>query len=238
MKKTTLDDNASIYQTLENKTEMQIWKEMNISQRWQYFKDYYLFKMIVGIAIVSMGIFLCWNFLKPIEKNVLYVAVFDESLDEQGTEQLQKQLEERYDADGKLQKVLIDDSFYTQKDGLTKLEVYLSNKQVDVIIADADTFQTLAGYGFMQDMKSALDQETYGKYQNNLFYTAGYQETESISFEDNETGRGEVLAYGINLSGSEEYHKLGTILKQPVAGIAVGAPNLGNAVNFVKLLIG
>lgn len=216
-------------------TEKDKWDEMNGSQRWQYFKDYYLFITVVVIVLVGIAAFLCWHFWKPKAEHVLYVAVMDDSLDEEDIKKLQGQLEQRYHVDGKQKKVMIDDNFYTREDGITKLEVYLRNEQVDVIIADKEVFQQLAGYGFLQDMNTVLDPEIFETYEEDLCYAAGYRDTKGVSFEDRETGQGEVLPYGVDISGSA-FQETGSIQEEPILGIAAGAPNLGNGVDFIKFL--
>ncbi|HIU75887.1 MAG TPA: hypothetical protein IAC62_08405 [Candidatus Pelethocola excrementipullorum] len=216
-------------------TEKDKWDEMNGSQRWQYFKDYYLFITVVVIVLVGIAAFLCWHFWKPKAEHVLYVAVMDDSLDEEDIKKLQGQLEQLYHVDGKQKKVMIDDNFYTREDGITKLEVYLRNEQVDVIIADKEVFQQLAGYGFLQDMNTVMDHEIFETYEEDLYYAAGYRDTKGVSFEDRETGQGEVLPYGVDISGSV-FQETGSIQEEPILGIAAGAPNLGNGVDFIKFL--
>lgn len=217
------------------KTEKEKWDELDGHQRWQYFKDYYLFMTVVVMALVGIAAFLFWHFWKPQAEYVLYVAVMDDSMDEDEINKLQKRLEERYHADGKQKKVMIDDNFYTREDGISKLEVYLRNEQVDVIIADKEVFQNLAGYGFLQDLNTVLDHETFEKYEQSFYHAAGYRDTEGVSFEDMETGQGEVLPYGVDISGSV-FRESGSILEEPVLGIAAGAPNQECGIDFMKFL--
>ena len=137
MKKTALDDDAYLYQKREEKTEKEKWSEMNRHQRMQYFLDYYLVKLLVFTGIILAVVLFAWNFIsKSKEDTVLYVAVVDEALQTEETEKLKEELTEYLGADGKYRKIIIDDSFYMDDGGLEKLEVYLYNKQIDVVIAD------------------------------------------------------------------------------------------------------
>ena len=98
--------------------------------------------MIVLAAFVFVTGFFLWNFIqKSNEETVLSVALIDESLNKEDLEALTQELAEYLGADGEKQKVMIDDSIYTQDGGLQKLEVYLYNKQVDVVIANEDTYR-------------------------------------------------------------------------------------------------
>lgn len=54
---------------------------MTAGQKWQYFKDYYLFHALLVAFATALALFLFWHFLKPREDYALYVSVIDESLD-------------------------------------------------------------------------------------------------------------------------------------------------------------
>ena len=237
MKKTALDDDAYLYQKREPKTEKQKWAEMNSAQRKQYFLDYYLLKIVLVTAAVVTVFFFIWNFIsKSQEENVLYVAVIDESLEAEKLEAFTGELTEYLEADAKKQKVVIDDSFYTKDGALDKLQVYLANRQIDVVIADQDTYRILSGYGFFQDMDSVLGDRA-SEYSENYVEAAGYKESEDISFEDHETAQGEELPYGVDISGSRKFTDMSEYIGQPVLSVVQNAPNPENAVKFLDLIM-
>lgn len=118
-RKTALDDDASIYNTDRERTEKQKWREMDREQRKQYFADYYLrcFLYIIAAAVL----FGVWHFAKPADETVLYVAVIDESLDAEKLKRMTEELNDRFGADGKHKKVLVDDTFFMKDDALTRM---------------------------------------------------------------------------------------------------------------------
>lgn len=237
MKKTVLNDDAGIYQPRKEESEKQKWKRMEKGQRVQYFFDYYLMKLVVGLVCLSVIGFLVWSFVKPKEEKVLCIAVIDEQLDEKKVAELTKELNELYQADGKKKTVLIDDTFYMQAGGLNKLEVYLYNKQADVIIAEESTYQELAGYGFFRNMDELLQDESRKKYKNKYVFASGYQETEEVSLEDSQTGKGKKLPYGISLSESDKFCQIKNHLEKPVLSAAENAPNKENIEKFLDYLM-
>lgn len=237
MKKTVLDDNASIYQKREPETEKQKWQNMDKEQRRRYFLDYYLFRLIVGAAVILTVLFLIWHFVRPRDETVLYVAVLDESLDERKVMELKETLKEFYQSDEERQKIIIDDSFYMRNDALEKLEIYLHSNQIDVIIADEDTWRELAAYGFLQNMDTLLAGEKTGEYEENYRYAAGYKESDEVSFEDRETGQGEALPYGVDLSASDCFADMKSYIEKPVFSIAEGAPNPEHAVGLLEVFM-
>lgn len=230
-----LDDSAEIYNK-DAKSERESFEEMAAKDKWRHFAEYYLLKVIFFVAAFSIVVFLIYNALRERDENVLYVAVFDETLDRNETEELTKRLEKMFGADGDRQKVIISDSFYTKEDGLSKLEIYMSSNVVDVIIADEEVFKELAAVGYMLDLSQLEDGEKFSRYYYN---TAGClpDEGTEISFEDNESGRGEVLPYGIDISGSTQFDKLGKLIERPVAGITINSKYKNNAEAFLELLM-
>lgn len=206
------------------------WK---LKKKLRYFLDYYFFRTAAGIGAILLLAFLCWHFWKPEPKTVLYVSVLDEALDQEGALKLQTMLEERYGADGRQKKLFLDDSFYTRDGGISKLQIYLTTNQVDVVIAGEDTFTTLAGFGFFQALEPIFGEEAAASY----LYAPGYLETEEISFEDMETGKGPVKAYGLRLPQQGLYSQIKTVQDKPVIGLCDGAPNEENAVDFMELLM-
>lgn len=119
--------------------------------------------------------------------------------------------------------------------GLDKLQVYLFNSQIDVVIADRSLYTQLAGLGYFQSMEAVLGDKG-DVYEKRYLITAGYKDSEEVSFEDNETGQGEELPYGIELSSSKRYMELARYAQEPVFAVAQGAPNEERAVEFLEYL--
>lgn len=237
-KKTALDDDASIYRTDRSRTEKQKWEEMDKKQRRQYFADYYLGKMLGMAAGIFALFFLSWHFLKPADETVLYVAVVDESLDKEKLEEMTEDLCERFGADGKHKKVLIDDTFFMKDDALTRMEVYLHSRQLDAVIADETVWRELAGYGFFQQLDEMPDEffeESGDTYE--FLETEGYLDSEDISFEDHEVGMGMKAPYGVSLAGSRRFKEMKAYMEHPVFAVTRGTENEERAELFLEYLM-
>lgn len=234
---TALNDDATIYNK-NTKTEKENISEMSRKEKWCHFKEYYLGATILIVCAVAAIIFLLYNFIKPDDVCVLNVAVFDERLDDKTREELVLELEDLYGIDGEKEYVFIDDSFYSYDDGYSKLEVYIMNKEIDVVIASPEIFEYLAGCGYFSDL-TVLAAESEAELDGTYFEAAGYLEDyegEDI-FEDYQSGRGEVLPYGIELSQSNKYMAMASNQTQPVAGIIRNSQNPEKAVAFLELLL-
>ena len=90
--------------------------------------------------------------------------------------------------------------------------------QIDVVILDRELFEEYAGYGYFE----SLDEVT---------------EDDEVSFEDHETGQGEVKPYGISLSGDNRFTEMSEYIKDPVFAVAVGTKNPENALKFLEYLM-
>ena len=104
------------------------------------------------------------------------------------------------------------------------------------MIANEDTYRKLAGYGYFQDMDEVLG-EASAEYRDIYVEAAGYKESEGVSFEDHESGQGEKLPYGIDISASSKFHNIKQYISTPVLSVALGAPNRDNAVKFLNYLM-
>lgn len=220
---------------VEKQSEKQKWNHMNREQKIQYIIDYYLVKGLILMAGIICIIFLIWNFFKPREENLLYVAVIDKEIEENQKGYLKNKMRDIYGIDES--QIQIDDSFYLASQGQQKLEVYLYNKQIDVIIASEDIFKQYAAFGFFCDITKLLPDAEQKKYKEQYRYAAGYEEEDEVSFEDNETGEGEKLPYGIMFISGEKENGQDLQLDGYVFSIALNAPHKENAVKFLDCIM-
>lgn len=202
---------------------LEMCKNMTWEQRMEYFKDYYLFPTVCTLVAAAVCFLLIWHFFLKEDQTSFYIAVLDETLDEGEKEKLCAGLGKALGLDE--DEIIIDDRFYMDGDGLTKLEIYIKNQQIDVLIADEEDYELLCGFGFMKEITQVFDEKFMELYEEQLFFAAGYLDTDEVSFEDHETGKGEVKAYGIRAAASDHYAPLCNYQKNPVLGIPDTAGN-------------
>lgn len=219
------------------KSEVRKWPEMDRQQKIQYLKDYYLLPAVGVILLIAVAVSLIWHVARPRTENLLYAAVIDESLDEKKLAQVTADMSNLLGADGKRKTVQIDDSFYVKDGALDKLQVYLHSQQIDVVILDRELFEEYAGYGYFESLDEVTEENLEKKYGESYQYAAGYKEDDEVSFEDHETGQGEVKPYGISLSGDNRFTEMSEYIKDPVFAVAVGTKNPENALKFLEYLM-
>lgn len=228
-----LEEDSLIYSKEDRKPEKEEIRSMPFKKRVQYFWQYYVIYLASAILIAGVIAVLLFHFLKEPEKVGLYVAVYNQVWSEEGKRDLEKMLREKAGIDEDTN-IYIDDSFYASQNGLDKLQVYMANKQIDMVIAGEEDYRTLAGYGFFKDLEQVAGISEMCK--EKFLGAHGYLETDGISMDDHETGQGEELFYGVEFE-ENPWNQAGEKKKQNmVASIAAEAPNVKNAVCFLEIL--
>lgn len=100
--------------------------------------------------------------------------------------------------------------------------------------AGASTDDENGGTGGNEPVEPENGQNGANSEQENGQQTSGDDE---FSFEDHETGQGEVKPYGISLSGDNRFTEMSEYIKDPVFAVAVGTKNPENALKFLEYLM-
>lgn len=255
MKKTVLDDNASIYSTTKEKDPVkQTWRELDRKGKWQFFKDYYLLKIAVAVALCSFLIYIGVVTLGPHTEKVLYVAVLLDQLDDTATDKMEDELSDIIKTD-KHNIISIDDSFnFTNANssfsGSDKLTTILYSEIIDVIVTDTDYFNQYSYYGYLKNLDTYLPEDIKEALSDKLLTANVYIESEDTSSEnqsafdqamgylDEEDPYGDGVPYvlGIDLSDCEKYKELNPMVENPVLTVAYNAPHKENIYAYIRYL--
>lgn len=201
-RKTRLEDSSDFYDRKEQKSEKETFRSLHGEAKRVYFFDYIFPKLAVGIIAAAALAFLIFRMLSPKKTYDLYAAVLNAELTEEEKADLEADLVSCLASDRPedgVPSVMIDDGFRLDAEGMEKLQVYLANGQIDLILAPQETYRTLAGYGLLVNLQEILTKEEESEYRNLLLRTPGYLDDENLGFSDSETSRGESLPYGIRL---------------------------------------
>lgn len=203
-----------------------------MKEKIRYFIDYYLMYVVIGLLVLGVGIFLVVHFLHPPKEPDYYIAVLNKTVTDEERETISETV--RGISSGRYEYIVVDDAFDMTGDGLDKLQVYLFNHRVNLILADRMEFERLAGYGYFVDLSTILSQEVLAE-KEHFAYAAGFQDSGEISFEDNEVGKGAYAPYGILLSGSS----LGTFsdMEDPILAVAVDSAGYDVSKALLETLI-
>lgn len=238
---TKLDKDAAIYSKRTDEDEKELRKNLTREQKLQYFSDYYLPKILVGILVIAFLAWLGKDFFMPKKEVVLYVAVVDDVLGNTAVEELQSDLEELYGIDPENQEVVVNAGFSSNSmDSMTQLTTYIYAGEVDVVITSGEEFETLAKSGhFMEYSEDDITKIYAGYDEKDRIYVTPENLAGEEADEDKKTGNdAKEVNCGIGLEGSRRLKELGSMVSMPCAGIVVSAPNKENAARFITYMMG
>lgn len=235
-----LNEDASLYQAQEEKSEKQKWSELNKQQRIRYFKDYYLLKCLAAIAIaIFLGGFL-WTILKPQKDPALFLAIVHNPLPQDARITLEQSFSEILLPDSDSQEIRIDDAFSESYESEVKLSAFLAAQEVDLIVTNEEHFQSLAKNGCFADLNELIP-EFSKKYKGLLYLTEGYTEeaTDPVSGEatDSKAPAQTKKAYGIDVTNSSMFQPLWSHSQRAILGIIQNCTQQENAILALEHIV-
>lgn len=226
-KKTSLDENASIYSKRdEDESERSKWSRMDRQQKWVHFKTYYLRYVVIGCFVLAVaGFFLYKDVIRKTE--VIYrSAILNE---------IAMEIPITKFADGFTESMNIDPDrnlssfhlYYTDAElakqvgaaissDLTQVSSMIYAGKLDSLIAGQDDFEGYREKGFFTDLSELLSAEQMEQMRDRLYLP-----------ED--AADGKLHARGVYLDASPVYEQIfadgGGIVEKPILGILFNSQN-------------
>ncbi len=197
--------------------------EVPKEDRLQFFKDYYMWKLIIGLSCVAIIIYMASEIFSDKPNDILNIAIFEEAMDTANITVVENNILEALNVEGDNNSVTIDSNYYTDNNGVEKLQVYAVSGVVDLVIAPEEVFLNLAEHGYFIDVESFLGDKKG-------FYAKGFAEVE----DGFGVAQGEEVCFGIYIGDSQFYQELGGKQETAVVGILANAVNKDNALEFLK----
>lgn len=231
-KDSTLDDNAAIYVPREEKSEKQKLKEMNFKEKVSYFKDYYLVKTIIGLAVLGFATYFIYTVVTPKPETLLDAAIVNYTFSDETVNKVSEDMNKLLVKDPKKENITIDASFYLGNGNDTseytmgsqqRLQTYMFSGEIDVVIAPESVFQTFATSGYLDKLTEVLPTEFITSFTDSIF---------NSTTSDNPVSG----AYGIYLDNTALFKEVSNTSDRPVLGILVNSKHKDNGVEFIKYL--
>ena len=216
-------------------------KEMSVSGKLQYFKDYYLKIVLLAAAGIAIIIYMLYSFFKPQPVPVLRVVVFDNVAKEEELDALTEEMQDLLDAHDKLDEVRFQTDYSSESpQDMARLSVMASAKEVDAIAAPREVFEAFAAYGYFDPLSDYLDEAALQDLADRglVIEAAGVDssEEEGDALEE-AAGTGEILPYGMLLSESDRWKNCMVDTNTDFAiGIMAGAVEPENAAELIRYL--
>ena len=235
-KETVLKDDADIYQKREEKTERQKLSEMSPQEKLNYFKDYYLKKILIYGFFIGFFIYIVYTIVSPKDENIMYAAIINDTINAENEELLITEFGELVNYNPEKQKMQFDDSYYLNPENpdlttQSKITTYSFAGTLDVIIADEDVFESYAQSSCFLDLTQILPSDTYSKITQELYMTKTEEDTKN-------------RAYGVRLDNSKVYTSISdnyqgtnsSTSKKMVLGIVSKSENTDVAIELIQYL--
>lgn len=174
-KKTVLDDEASIYQKREEKSERAKWKELKgFKAKWEHFKAYYLLKTFIWLCVIGVVIYAVYVMVRPEKEQMIYVAILDAVVLNEDTEELQKDYEEYIGIDAENQQTTFDNTMMISSrwDSASrqKFTTHAYVGEIDVIIMTESVLRQYAGVYF-RPLSEQLPADLYAELSERFCYS-------------------------------------------------------------------
>lgn len=228
-KKTALDDDSFLYQQRDDSFGKKDTSKLSKQEKLQYFKDYYLMKIIVAAliavfvgSIINGTIFNRSNCVMSIVMLNESQITDDSALDASLREYLQ--IEDKNDYIGisnyNLNDYQVNMAYVTQ----------LSGQGIDLVICSESYFETGAGQGIFADLSEFLPEDMYAGLSDRM--------VEGRTAETDDYGEitsyNEPAPYGIDLSGTSRFKEFGGVEEHPILCVVANVSNTDNALKTIS----
>lgn len=232
-KKTTLGDDALIYQRSKDTITKEEIKQLPFRQRIGYFRDYYL-KIVLAViaAAIFIGALLNTSVFNR-KECVLAVCCLNGS-ELTKSEEFDQFLKESLGIERKNDYVQTE-SFYLDNYQMSMaFTTRIAAGAVDLVICPYSDFLEQSERDMFRDLREFLPEEMYGQLSDRL--------VENSLTELDDTGevvsRTDPIPLGIDLSDSSLYQQYGGLAEHPVLCIAGNIQNTENALKTISWLTG
>lgn len=231
------DEQREAVETLSNAPEhaheskLAVFNQLPMKAKPAYFREHFLVPLIAALVALALVAVLVVRFVTPDNRPKLYAAVLDGAIGTAGAQTMQQRFADKLGQD-----VTIDSYFDTSKDGLSKLQTMLAAKQIDVIIAPRATFQQLAGYGYLTNLKSSLDESLQTELAGSMVSFNGFSDVETDDPNASGTAKGASKPYGLQLRAAKGWSAFVSDDADVLIGIAANTQQSSTACEFIDWL--
>lgn len=230
-KKTVLNDDAALYSHKEDVSEKEKWANLSKKERWQYFVDYYLGKIVVTLIVVAVVGSILHTMLTPKPEVVLSVAVVNDSANQLLYDELQTKFNEVIELDAEKQQTVFDTGYsFNSYDyqSWQKFSMYNMVGDLDVSIMPQSYFEEYAPGDYFSPIAVHLSSGLYSALSEYFMETMQQD-------EDGNLIPGSEMVYGINLSSTWLYENQQR--EEDMILVINAAPeNVSNIEKFLYLL--
>lgn len=232
-KKSVLEDDAFLYKRSHDTVTKEDLKNLTWKQKMQYFRDYYMKKVIIALIVVIAAASILNETIINRSDCVLYIACIDDCQILQ-SEELTQTLEDYIQIEDKNDYANI--SYYNLEDYNTNMAflTHSTTGTIDLFISSSEFFEEKSALGLFADLSEVLPSELYEQLSDRLIESR----TSETDIDGNVLSYGEYKPYGIDMSDSELFSEYDGIGNDPIICISVNTENTENAIKTLTYFLG
>ncbi len=232
--KTRLSDDSAIYRKREERTAKETFAGLDRKGKWQYFKDYILKKLLLGIAILAILIYAGVTIFGPKVEPVFYAAVFANPFTESDIDSFQGGFKELVIKNPDREGVYFDGGFSFEEGGdeagRYKFVALLSASELDAVISPMSEIRIDVNSEALCDLRDILSDDLYKRVEDKLVF----MEPEVYDYDSDKTIKQPSAPYAVDISDFvRKYSSYDVRLKYYYA-VIVNGKNKENAVRFIE----
>jgi len=235
LKKAKLGDDSLIYAKRNEKSTKEKWKEMNGKEKWRFFKDYYLIKLILAVIIIGLLGKLLWDTFGPKPTEILNVAIDGYPYLYEDFEGMQDKLIEHMELDPKEYSIRLDTNYYldTDQDSVQRLSLYFMTGELDGLITNEKYFKHYVEKDALAPLSEVLPADLYESLSDKHFIG----KVIDAELDGTINSIGEEKVYGIYLDNITLFSKHMEHEVKPIFGIPASGVDKENAITFLRFLL-
>lgn len=236
-RQTTLDDSAAIYTKRETKTGQEQFKSLKGAEKWQFFKDYILMKLLGILALSALIIAILYTMFKPKPDTLIDIAVLDCPFTQEMEEKIVEELNGIYVKNPKKEAILFDTDYYLTSDtyqSRMKLVTRIAANELDCVILPESEFNNCLSNESIASMKTVFSEDQLEAMGDKIVYT----KPEIVNEGGLTVGYGDEDAYALDITPLLcELYDMQVAEKYYVA-ILITAPHTENIAPLFKYFVG
>jgi hypothetical protein len=197
-KKTALDENADIYRTREQKSASDTFKDLKGKAKVRYFVDYYLGKVLLGLAIAGLLGGLVYTTLKPRKETVFYTAVVVSPFYPEAMDKFTEDIEKIVMTDPEKEQIIVDNNYSSliaDYNSSLSYTMHMSAGEIDMVILTKEELKYQVNNKAVIPVEKAISKEVYDKLPDSVKHKV----LPTYLLDNGDMQEGEEAVYGLNI---------------------------------------
>lgn len=228
-----LSEDSTPSQAQDHLSPREHWNQLDRKGKWNYFRDYYLRKVVVIALIIGFLGYIGYITLSPKEDSKFYCMVLNDKVDASKADSFLDSFKETLSKEATDGAFTLDDTSNLSRENpdytaQQRLSALAYTKKLVLIIAEEDTLKYIAENGYLIDITEVLPADVCKSLSKEFLFT---------KVEDDPVEH----AYGISLKGSNQYETISTNhVYKPERNMAIGivanSQNSETGIAFIRYL--